>query len=91
MAKIIGIDPGLASTGVGLVEGHGRHVGQCSYDAIRTASDLSIAGRLDIIYSKLVDALNDDQPDLLVVEDAFSYKRNPKSGLTLKTSLVVFG
>ena len=81
--KIIGIDPGLSSTGVGIVRGNGPNIDGYSFGSIYTSTDNSLACRLDQIYSKLTSLLMDEKPDLMVMEDVFSLKRYPKSGLTL--------
>ena len=81
--KIIGIDPGLSSTGVGIIRGIGPKVDGYSFGSIYTSTNNSLACRLDQIYSKLTSLLKDEKPDLMVLEDVFSLKRYPKSGLTL--------
>lgn len=83
MAKIIGIDPGLASTGIGYIEGNGQQIDFCSYGSVETAANTPLANRLDTIYSKIVQVLGQTIPELMVVEEVFSLGRNPKSGLTL--------
>ena len=83
MVKIIGIDPGLAATGVGVVTGKGLKVNGYSYGTIRTSTNLPLPGRLDTIYSKLFDILKAEQPVLMVVEDIFSVDKFPHSGITL--------
>ena len=81
--KIIGIDPGLSSTGVGIVRGISPKVDGYSFGSIYTSTNNSLACRLDLIYSKLTALLKDEKPDFMVLEDVFSLKRYPKSGLTL--------
>ncbi|NNF99933.1 MAG: crossover junction endodeoxyribonuclease RuvC [Desulfobacteraceae bacterium] len=83
MVTVIGIDPGLAATGIGIVTGEGQQVCSHAYGAINTRGDLSLAHRLDIIYSKLTRVLKEKKPDLMVVEDVFSLEKYPKSGITL--------
>ena len=90
MTKIIGIDPGLASTGIGIVSGTARRVEQFSFGCIRTAKETGTAGRLDRIFTRLLGILNDERPDLMVIEDIFSLGKYPKSGINLgKVSGVV--
>jgi crossover junction endodeoxyribonuclease RuvC len=90
MTKIIGIDPGLASTGVAVVQGTGTRIDGYSFGSIHTSSHRSLPERLNHIYSKLLAVLNDDIPDLMVVEDVFSLDKYPTSGITLgKVSGVV--
>jgi crossover junction endodeoxyribonuclease RuvC len=83
MIKVIGIDPGLAATGIGLVQGEGTRLCGYSYGCIKTPSRDKTATRLDCIYTKLVKLLADEKPDLMVVEDVFSLHKYPRSGIDL--------
>jgi crossover junction endodeoxyribonuclease RuvC len=83
MLKCIGIDPGLADTGVGVVTGLGFNIDSYSFGAIQTSKSLSLPERLDMIFSKLLTVLKDEKPDLMIVEDVFSLEKFPKSGITL--------
>lgn len=83
MLKVIGIDPGLAATGIGIVKGAGLHVEGYSFGTIRTAKTFSLPHRLEKIFSKLLGVLQDEKPDLMVIEDIFSLQRYPMSGLNL--------
>ena len=83
MIKVIGIDPGLAETGVGLVKGLGLKVDSYSYGSINTSKDISLPRRLDKIFSKIFRILQDENPDIMIVEDTFSLEKYPKSGILL--------
>ena len=83
MIKTIGIDPGLAGTGVGIVTGSGLKVSQYSYSSISTAKSDSLPKRLGLIHSALVQVLKQEQPECMVVEAAFSLSRYPKSAILL--------
>ncbi|MEA3434838.1 MAG: crossover junction endodeoxyribonuclease RuvC [Thermodesulfobacteriota bacterium] len=83
MMKIIGIDPGLAATGIGIVRGTGFKIDGFSFGAINTSKNISLPNRLEQIYSRLLSLLKDEKPDLMVVEDVFSLPKYPKSGITL--------
>ena len=83
MIAIIGIDPGLAATGVGIIRGNGRHIAGYSFGSINTPKSNSLPNRLDQIYSRLLQTLNAEKPELMVVEDVFSLTKYPKSGITL--------
>ena len=72
MTKIIGIDPGLASTGVAVVQGTGSRIAGYSFGSIHTQSHRPLPDRLNHIYSKLLSVLQTGSPDLMVVEDVFS-------------------
>ena len=83
MVKIIGIDPGLAATGIGIVRGLGPRIESYSFGSIHTSKNTSLPGRLDKIFSKLLQLLKSENPDLMVIEDVYSLNRYPKSGLLL--------
>ena len=83
MVKVIGVDPGLAGTGVGIVRGEGLRVDGYAFGAVETKSGLPLAGRLETIHGKLLKLVEDERPDLMVVEDVFSLPQNPKSGILL--------
>lgn len=83
MVKIIGIDPGLAATGIGIVRGLGPRVDGYSFGSIHTSKNSSFPSRLDKIFSKLLQLLKSENPDMMVIEDVFSLNRYPKSGLIL--------
>ncbi len=83
MPKIIGIDPGLAETGIGIVRGKGLTVEGYAFGTIVTPPRLCLPGRLGQIYSQLSQVLKDESPDLMVVEDIFSLQKYPKSGIML--------
>ncbi len=83
MVKIIGIDPGLAATGVGIVSGRGSRIDSYSFGSIHTSKSTSLPSRLDKIFSKLLQILKSEKPDLMVIEDVYSLNRYPKSGIIL--------
>jgi len=83
MTKIVGIDPGLAATGVGVVRGRGMKVAGYSFGCITTPHSIPLAERLDRIFSRLQKLFSHEMPDLVVVEDVFSLRDYPKSGITL--------
>lgn len=82
-AKLIGIDPGLAATGIGVVTGSGTMVQSYAYGVVKTNRADSTAGRLEEIYSRLHQLFKDEHPDLIVIEDVFSLEKYPQSGITL--------
>lgn len=83
MLTIIGVDPGLAETGIGIVRGFGKKIGSYAFGSIRTAAGTPLPQRLHHICTRIREILKEELPDLLVVEDVFSLKRYPKSGITL--------
>ena len=83
MQKVVGVDPGLAATGVAVVRGSGLLIESYSFGTIKTSSRSRPQDRLSFIYSKLISILHAENPDLMVVEDVFSLEKYPKSGIAL--------
>jgi len=83
MIKVLGIDPGLADTGVGIVEGEKTEIRHYSFGTIHTDKKQSLPCRLNHIFTDITSLLASEKPDIMVVEDVFSLKAYPASGITL--------
>ncbi len=83
MVKVVGIDPGLAGTGIGVIEGTRRQITGYAFGSIETPASESICSRLNTIYSKILDFLRLQQPDRVVIEDIYSLEKYPGSGILL--------
>lgn len=83
MVKVIGIDPGLAGTGIGLIQGDGCKVSAYSFGSITTDKDDSLSFRLNRIYTQTLEFLCHHSPDIVVIEDIFSLKQYPNSAISL--------
>lgn len=81
--KAIGIDPGLAMTGFGVVETLARGGRACDWGAIRTEPECPIPLRLKTIYDELKELLQKWRPDLLVLEEVFVLQQFPKAAIQL--------
>jgi len=81
--KVIGVDPGLAATGIGIVQGSGLQVTGHAFGSIATKKEVPLDRRLECIYSGLMQVLTAERPQLMVVEDIFSLERYPKSAIIL--------
>ena len=83
MIKVVGIDPGLAGTGVGVIEGDRQKILEYSFGSIATDTKDPVNFRLNIIYSKILDFLCEQKPDYVVIEDIYSLDKYPGSGIML--------
>ncbi len=83
MVKIIGIDPGMAETGIGIVWGHENRIDGYAHGTVYTQKSDSHGKRLQEIYTRILKVIQDETPDLMVVEEVFSLSRYPKSGIHL--------
>lgn len=81
--RAIGIDPGLAKTGFGVVETLPRGGKACDWGTIRTSPDSPFPFRLRTIYDALKKLFDKWKPDLLVLEDVFVLQEFPKAAIRL--------
>ena len=78
--KIIGIDPGYAIVGYGVVEYHNMNFTTLFYGAILTEAGTPFEGRLLKIYDELTAILDSHKPDAMAVEKLF-FTTNQKTAI----------
>lgn len=80
---ILGIDPGIADTGFGVIEKSANGDLKClAYGSIQTSSKLQLLERLDILNQELLKIIKEYKPDRASVEELYFCKN-------VKTALVV--
>lgn len=72
--RIIGIDPGIAIVGYGIVDYQRNHFETVAYGAIETKANLPFSYRLKSIYEELHQIFDKYQPDHCAVEELFFNK-----------------
>lgn len=84
---ILGIDPGLASTGFGAIRcsRSTSSLLRCGY--IRTSPREHISNRLCQIHSDVNHLIRAIQPDLIAIENVFSLVKYPRAGILLGSVL----
>lgn len=75
---ILGIDPGTATMGFGIVERTGGHLRAVDYGALTTSADLPLPDRLAAIHACVTELIETHHPDLLAVERLF-FSKNAQS------------
>jgi crossover junction endodeoxyribonuclease RuvC len=80
---ILGIDPGLGTTGFGAIRCDNTSPSILKCGCIRTSPGEHMSARLFQIHTDLNDLIRSLQPDLLAVENAFSLVRYPRAGILL--------
>jgi crossover junction endodeoxyribonuclease RuvC len=78
--RILGIDPGIALAGFGIVEKDGVKVKAGSYGHISTESGVPVAHRLKILYDDMVNIVEEYRPDVMAVEELF-FNKNVKTAI----------
>jgi crossover junction endodeoxyribonuclease RuvC len=68
---VLGIDPGTANTGYGVVARHGGRLVALDGGVIETPAGADHGARLAAIYTRVCALLDDYRPDALAVEDLY--------------------
>ena len=79
---VLGIDPGTAITGYGLVREDEAGLTLVDYGVITTAAGQPLAVRLQAIYQGLADVARKHQPQQAAVEELF-FSRNARTALSV--------
>ncbi|MBQ4577251.1 MAG: crossover junction endodeoxyribonuclease RuvC [Firmicutes bacterium] len=69
--RIIGIDPGYAILGYGVVEVKGNRFFPVEYGAVTTDKDMEMPDRLKHLYSELMEIIDRTRPDVCSIEELF--------------------
>lgn len=77
---ILGVDPGTASTGYGIIDRRGSKHIAVDYGLISTKAGMPQHERLEIIYSKITALLKEHKPSCAAVEKIF-FNRNVTNAL----------
>ena len=69
--RILGIDPGYATTGFGILEAGRGSVQLLNYGTITTPTTLTFPERLVVLYDDMVQLIETVKPDAVAVEELF--------------------
>lgn len=79
---ILGVDPGIAILGYGVIKYEGNKFQPIDYGAIITESKLTLPERLSILNKGLIEIINKYNPEAFAVEELF-FNKNVKTALTV--------
>ncbi len=77
---ILGIDPGIADTGFGVISNEKNKLTCLDYGSIKTSAKLILADRLEIINLELTKLIKKYKPDLIAIEELF-FCNNAKTAI----------
>ena len=80
--RILGIDPGFATIGFGLVEAERAQVKMVTYGAITTPAGLPLSKRLYQIGTDMEDLIGQLKPDVISIEELF-FNTNITTGIAV--------
>ena len=80
---VLGLDPGIANTGFGLIDSKGKEIKLISCGCIKTSNTSTNQQRLEEICSDINDIISTHKPELIAAEGIFSNHLYPRAGLSL--------
>ena len=83
---ILGVDPGFGITGYGLIEADPsdiRSVKLLEAGVLKSPKNKSFSERLEEIYARMVEILDEFSPACVAVEDVFSAQAFPRSSIAI--------
>jgi crossover junction endodeoxyribonuclease RuvC len=80
--RVLGIDPGLATTGYGVVDGEGDRLEAVAYGVVRTPAHTPITERLILLYDELRCIIHTHAPEQAAVEELF-FATNARTAISV--------
>ena len=80
---VIGIDPGLAATGYGIVRKTGNEFECLDYGCVTTKPGEETPVRLRILHEAIASVIDRWAPDLVVMEDLFAKAAAPSAAISI--------
>jgi crossover junction endodeoxyribonuclease RuvC len=81
MIRILGIDPGLGTTGYGIIEDRTFRVIEAG--VIRTRARTPIQERIKVIFDEISDIIREHEPSVLVLEKIYSHYKHPTTAILM--------
>ncbi len=78
--KILGIDPGYAILGYGIIEKTGNRFRPIHYGAVTTPKEMPMDSRLEHLYDSLREIIDEYRPDAASIEELF-FNNNAKTAI----------
>ncbi|MBR6916631.1 MAG: crossover junction endodeoxyribonuclease RuvC [Clostridia bacterium] len=80
--RILGLDPGIAIVGWGVIDSENFKYKSVAYDSIMTPAGLAVEERLNMIYDSLSNIMETYRPEVMAVEELF-WNTNQKTGIVV--------
>ena len=81
--KILGIDPGLNTTGYGVIEIDGSQAKLCEAGVIRSKPRDTLEKRLPEIHNGVMEVIDDHSPKFMAIEQLYSHYQRPRTAILM--------
>jgi crossover junction endodeoxyribonuclease RuvC len=82
VVKVLGIDPGLANTGYGVVQRRSGRLAALDGGVVVTSPDLAVERRLVRIHQRIIDLILEHEPDVVALEELY-FGQNARSAFAV--------
>lgn len=81
--RVLGIDPGLNTTGYGVVEAVAGRPRLCEAGVVRGRTRGSLTARVEEIHRGVTDVIQSLRPDAMAVEELYSHYARPRTAILM--------
>jgi crossover junction endodeoxyribonuclease RuvC len=81
--RVLGVDPGLRTTGYGVVDAEGGTFRLVEGGVLRPKATLSLEVRLAQLHAAMLDVVRATRPDCMVVEELWSAPKHPPTAVLM--------
>ena len=81
--RVLGVDPGLRTTGYGIVDADGGTYRLVEGGVLRPKTTLSLDARLAQLHAAMLDVVRATRPDCMVVEELWSAPKHPPTAVLM--------
>jgi crossover junction endodeoxyribonuclease RuvC len=83
MMRVLGVDPGLRTTGYGIIEADGAAFRLIEGGVLRPKTTLPLEGRLAQLHEAMLEVVRATRPDHMVVEELWSAPKHPPTAVLM--------
>jgi len=80
---VLGVDPGLAATGYGLITFEAGQIRLIEGGVIRTQKNDPIEKRVGDIYTGILEVMEEFRPDIMAMENIYSHYKHPRTAIIM--------
>lgn len=80
---VLGVDPGLAATGYGLLSWESGQIKMIEGGVIKSRANDPMERRVGSIYRGIVEIIEEFKPSTMAMEDIFSHYKHPQTGVIM--------
>lgn len=83
MTRVLGVDPGLNTSGYGVIETRGSGVRLIEAGVVRTKPKASLEYRLGELFAAVTEIFEIHKPDAVAIEQLFSHYDRPRTAILM--------